>query len=110
MREFPISASPVPGDAEGDGVEGGVQWQGLARCLVGWSGLAVLGWFTYPPWLLEKETVGQEEPNHVGQQLEEVGGHAACLLPSCPLGLGSVPTSQEIQEKGSENQTYLIPG
>lgn len=49
MGEFPISVSPVPGDAEGDGVEGGVQWQCLARCLVGWFGLAVLGWFTDPP-------------------------------------------------------------
>lgn len=52
---------------------------------MGWFGLAVLGWFTDPPWLLEKERVGQEEPNHVGQQLGEVGGHASFLSPRSGL-------------------------
>ena len=59
--------------------------------------------------------MGKEEPNHLGQWLGRAGDtlpvfSSLVLLPSCPLGLASVPTSQDNQEKGSENQTYLISG
>lgn len=59
--------------------------------------------------------MGKEEPNNLGQWLGRAGDtlpvfSSLVLLPSCPLGLASVPTSQDNQEKGSENQTYLISG